>query len=133
MVLVSACLMGLCTRYDLKSRKDPGLLIELHGKGPVPVCPEQLGGLSTPRPRAMLRGGDGLDVLNGRACVINEEGVDVTENFIRGAREVLSIARALDIEAAILKARSPSCGLTPVLGVTSALLLSNGINVREAG
>lgn len=99
----------------------------------VPVCPEQLGGLSTPRTAADLRGGDGYDVLANRASVLDRNGRDVSTEFIRGARQVLAIARALRIEHALLKARSPSCGLGDPVGVTAALLRKNGILCHEFG
>jgi uncharacterized protein YbbK (DUF523 family) len=106
----------------------------------IPICPEQLGGLSTPRPPALIVNGDGEDVICGRAQVINELGEDVTEAFLKGARESLSLAKLMGAHKAFLKARSPSCGLrTPYcssdtgygIGVTAALLLRNGIEVIE--
>lgn len=103
----------------------------LDGKRWVPVCPEQLGGLTTPRTPADLTGGDGNDVLAGRASVIDRQGQDVTRQFIHGARQCLAIAQSQNISTALLKARSPSCGLSPVTGVTAALLLANGIKVIE--
>ena len=131
MILVSACLLGLKTRYDLEVHDHPGLLAELEGKAFVPVCPEQLGGLPTPRAPARLVGGDGNDVLYGRAAVVNELGHDVTRHFIRGATECLKIARITHAAVAYLKAKSPSCGLTPHLGVTAALLIHNGMKLIE--
>lgn len=129
--LVSSCLIGLCTRYDGRSKPDARCLARLRGCHYIPVCPEQLGGLSTPRPAADLTGGDGEDVLDGRARVINQDGTDVTKQFLAGAAAVLQIAQAQDIRLALLKARSPSCGLTSQLGVTAALLLRHGIRLIE--
>ncbi len=97
----------------------------------IPVCPEQLGGLSTPRTAAELVGGDGLAVLRGQATVINLDGVNVSRQFIAGAEAVLRIAQAQGIQLALLKSRSPSCGLSPVTGVTAALLLEHGLRVVE--
>ncbi len=131
--LVSACLAGLCTRYDGKYKADNRCLQELAGMHWIPVCPEQLGGLSTPRIAADLSGGDGHDVLAGQALVVDKNGRDVTTNFIHGARQVLAIARAQQIEHALLKARSPSCGLGHPVGVTAALLRENGIHCLEFG
>ncbi len=131
MFLVSACLLGLETRYDLKTKSDPKILKLAKGQLLVPICPEQLGGLPTPRPPAQIIGGNGLDVLMGTASVVDEDGRDVTREFIRGAQQVLRIARLLDIEKAYLKAKSPSCGYRMVLGVTAALLVSSGISVVE--
>ena len=129
--LVSACLLGLKTRYD--GRK---VVIDYPSQAfatgiCIPVCPEQLGGLPTPRVAADLKGGDGCDVLAGRAKVITREGLDVTENFILGARQVLEIAKKQQISKVFFKSRSPSCGLKPNIGVTAALLLSEGYTVVE--
>lgn len=97
----------------------------------IPVCPEQLGGLPTPRTAADLVGGDGHDVLAGRASVIDSQGRDVTAPFILGARQCLAIAQTQGITTALLKARSPSCGVNLRAGVTAALLTANGIKVIE--
>ncbi|MFP7754611.1 DUF523 domain-containing protein [Thermodesulfobacteriota bacterium B35] len=129
--LVSACLTGLCTRYDGGSRPSAECRHLLHRYHWIPVCPEQLGGLPTPRTAADLVGGDGFAVLAGTARVIDRQGTDRTEQFLRGARQVLAIARAQDIRLALLKARSPSCGVRPRTGITAALLLQNGIRCRE--
>lgn len=138
-ILVSACLVGRFCRYDGRSQANPRLTDWLQGRPWAAVCPEQLAGLPTPRPAARIVGGDGLDVLNGRARVIDRDDRDVTEAFVRGAEIVLDLARRLRSGLCILKSRSPSCGLTPVpdpdgrpRGVCAALLLRNGIPVREA-
>jgi uncharacterized protein YbbK (DUF523 family) len=130
-VLVSACLAGLCTRYDGRLRPSPACLEALAGTHWLPVCPEQLGGLPTPRPAADLTFGDGYDVLAGRSRVVTEGGQDVTRNFLQGARQCLALAQAQHIRRAYLKARSPSCGLTPRIGVTAAFLVQHGIEVVE--
>lgn len=129
--LVSACLTGLCTRYDGVSKPSPACMQRLRGQRWIPVCPEQLGGLPTPRTAADLVGGDGNDVLAGRAAIIDRQGQDVTRQFIRGARQCLAIARVQQISTALLKARSPSCGLNGKTGVTAALLAANGIRIIE--
>jgi len=112
----------------------------LRGKA-LPVCPEKLGGLPMPRPPAEIQGGDGRDVLEGRARVVNREGMDVTPAFTAGARATLELARRHGIRIAILKERSPSCGSTAIYdgsfsgqtrsgqGVTAALLRSHGVKV----
>ena len=89
-VLVSACLLGLRCRHDALPL-DPLRLPE--GLCPVPLCPEQLGGLPTPRPPAQMVGGDGVAVLEGRARVVDQRGEDVTEAFLRGAEEAVKVAR----------------------------------------
>ena len=129
-ILISACLLGACCRYDGASKAHPlaALLAERHTL--VPVCPEQLGGLPTPRPPAERRGGR----------VVTQSG-DVTEQYLRGAEETLKLCKLLGCEAAVLKERSPSCGrgqvydgtfsgtLTAGDGVTAELLAANGIPV----
>ena len=128
--LISSCLVGLCTRYDGKSKPDERCFKYLVDFIYIPVCPEQLGGLPTPRPPASLSGGDGIDVLTGFASVITRDGRDVTKKFLAGAEAVLKIAKDQDIRLALLKARSPSCGVKK-LGVTAALLEANGIRLVE--
>lgn len=138
-VLVSACLLGIPCRYNGKSKVQPAIL-ENHDIIPVPVCPEQLGGLPTPRPPAHFVGGDGQEVLDGRAVVLDRDGRDVTTFFIDGARYTCEIARLLRVEWAILKERSPSCGIHHVwledrlihgLGVTAAMLKQMGISLMN--
>ncbi|MEA3547582.1 MAG: DUF523 domain-containing protein [Thermodesulfobacteriota bacterium] len=129
--LVSACLMGLKTRYDGLVKPCPQCRAELEGAVWIPVCPEQLGGLATPRVAADLTGGNGRDVLDGRARVITREGNDVTGQFIDGAKQVLAIAMAQPVSGIFLKSKSPSCGVHSVLGVTAALLKEHGFLIRE--
>jgi uncharacterized protein YbbK (DUF523 family) len=129
--LVSACLIGLQTRYDGKIKQSTACTKAVAGAVCIPVCPEQLGGLPTPRVAADLVGGDGQDVLAGNARVITRNGEDVTRNFILGAKQVLKIARQNDVTKIFLKAGSPSCGLTPRIGVTAAPLESAGFEVVE--
>ena len=107
----------------------------------VLVCPEVDGGLGTPRPPAEIVGGDGNDVLDARARVVTVDGDDVTDAYIEGARAALEAARASGAGAAILKARSPSCGSDGVYdgtftrtlvdgeGVTAALLRREGLEM----
>ncbi len=137
-VLVSACLLGCRCRYDGASKPRADVLRRLRDVACVAVCPEQLGGLATPRPRQWLVGGDGHAVLDAMARVVNELGDDVTEPFLRGADETLRLARQLGVELAYLKSRSPSCGhgLVDIEGhwrdgdgVTTAALLRAGIRV----
>ena len=141
MKLVSACLVGFHCRYDGKNRLNKNLLKYFKEGELIPICPEQLGGLTTPRDRARIVGGDGKDVLEGKAKVITYTGEDVTKQYLRGSQESLKIARSLGIKEAILKADSPSCGCGKILsenfskkikgdGVTTALLKKNGIKVK---
>ncbi len=129
--LVSGCLVGLCTRYDGATKENPECLTRLQHAVWIPVCPEQLGGLPTPREAADIVGGDGRTVLAGRAKVLTKSGVDVTEAFIRGAEQVLKIARQQSVNGVFLKARSPSCAVSGTIGVTAALLGEAGIPLAE--
>ncbi|MBM9605541.1 DUF523 domain-containing protein [Desulfopila inferna] len=129
--LVSSCLMGLCTRYDGKLKASEECRLLLQSAVWIPICPEQLGGLPTPREAADIIGGDGHDVLAGRAKVITKSGEDVSRQFIKGARQVLAIALSQKIHSVILKSHSPSCGASGKSGVTAALLKENGIHLEE--
>lgn len=114
------------------------------GREVVSFCPEVAGGLATPRRPAELVGGDGHDVLDGTARVVEDTGRDVTAEFVDGARRALAAARHGGCTEALLMPRSPSCGrgvvydgsfageLVPGDGVTAALLERNGIAVRPA-
>lgn len=139
-VLVSACLLGLATRYDGSGAADPRVRSYLQREElvPVPVCPEQLGGLPTPRPPCRFENGDGASILTGRGRLLTAEGEDLTEAFRLGAEQALAAARLCGCRVAILKERSPSCGrhaiyrgraLTAGQGVACALLLQAGIEV----
>lgn len=97
----------------------------------IPVCAEQLGGLSTPREAADIINGDGNDVIDAEALVVTKSGNDVTAAFIQGAEQVLKVAQMQNIDKAILKARSPSCGVSGNIGVTAALLQKHNIETIE--
>lgn len=137
---VSACLLGQACRYDGTSLPE-SKQIHLDSQTPnIPLCPEQMGGLPTPRIPAQIHGGDGDDVLDGKARVINENGEDVTEFFLRGAHEALALCRSLGITELLLKSRSPSCGCGYIYqgqelvkgdGVTAALLKRSGLIVAS--
>jgi len=125
-ILVSACLLGLPTRYDLLSKPYNKVLKLLEKHVIIPVCPEQLGGLGTPRPPSEIQGGRGW---NGKEKVINAEGEDVTENFVRGAKLTVRIAKLLKVDLVILKSRSPSCGIHEVYDGTFTGRLVKGSGV----
>lgn len=136
-VIVSACLLGLSTRHDGGHARDEAVLKK--AALAIPVCPEQLGGFCTPRPQAEIRGGSGRNVLDGHASVVDGKGRDVTEGFLRGARETLLVARITGAKAAFLKEKSPSCGVKMIYrggrlasgpGVTAALLEREGIRIE---
>lgn len=128
--MISACLLGLRTRYDGDSRISQACLEFIRGSHWIPVCPEQLGGLATPRQAADIVGGTGWDVLKGKARVIDRDGHDLTSEFILGARQTLYIARNQNVRAVLLKSKSPSCSVQ-IPGVTAALLMENNITVQE--
>lgn len=130
-VLVSACLVGLATRYDGLSKPNSLCMAALEGRQWVPICPEQLGGLPTPREPAALGRHDGADVLDGRCRVFTATGRDVSDCFIRGAYASLQIAKLLKSKEVFLKADSPSCGWGRVKGVTASLLVREGFTIRE--
>lgn len=138
--LVSACLLGVKCRYDGRHAKS-GVVDQLAEEMDlIPVCPEQLGGLSTPRPAVQLEGGDGHTLFDGGATVREvESGDDRTREMLAGAEAALTIARFHNVRRAYLHARSPSCGCGMIYregalaegdGVTTALLKRNGITVE---
>ena len=99
-ILVSACLLGLQCRYDGESRPNGAVLALAEKHQLVPCCPEQLGGLPTPRSPAEWQG----------ERIMNRAGQDVTAQYRRGGEEAVSLARTLGCELAVLKERSPACG-----------------------
>ena len=133
MIIVSACLAGVCCRYDGQSKEHPAVVALVRSGRAIAVCPEQLGGLPTPRPAAERQG----------RRVVTRQGQDVTAEFERGAREGLKLALLAGCKQAVLQPRSPSCGcgqihdgkftgkLVPGDGVFAALLKANGIIIKR--
>jgi len=131
MKLCSACLLGIKCRYDGKDNLNEKVVELAQREKLIPVCPEQLGGLPTPREPAEIQGNR----------VVTYSGKDVTEYFERGAKKVLKIAKLLGIKEAILKQKSPSCGSGKIYdgtfsgtiikgdGITARLLKKNGVRV----
>ncbi len=139
-ILVSACLLGIRCRYDAEHSLCQELVDFLPRVCIVPVCPEQMGGLPTPRPAVNIIGGHGPDVLSGKAKCVNQLNEDVTEAFVKGAQEALKLAQLTGARIFIGKDKSPSCGMrTPYCdvpegtgtGVTVALLEKEGLEVLE--
>jgi len=141
--LISACLLGQNCRYDGASKPAAAVIAQVAiwqaaGDQVVAVCPEELGGLGTPRPAAELRGGDGHAVLAAAARVERVgDGGDVTAAFAAGARA--AAAQAPEALSAVLKANSPSCGCGRTEidgqrrlgdGVFAALLRQRGVAVK---
>lgn len=130
-ILISACLLGVHCRYSGKGELHPEIAALMDKHHLIPVCPEILGGLPTPRTPAERQCGR----------VITRSGADVTAEYERGARETLALAQLFGCRHAILKARSPSCGsgtiydgsfsktLVPGDGMTAQLLTAHGIRV----
>ncbi|BDC53565.1 MULTISPECIES: DUF523 domain-containing protein [Bacillus] len=141
MIVVSACLAGLKVRYNGSHRLDQRIEELVQEGKAVTVCPELLGGFSTPRPPAEIIGGDGHDVLRGQAAVVDVHGTDVTEMYVNGAQATLKQVQTLGATSVVLKEYSPSCGSRMIYrgefngktkagdGVTSALLKQHGIQV----
>jgi uncharacterized protein YbbK (DUF523 family) len=141
MILVSSCLAGLEVRYNGTHSLDHKIskLIEEHKA--IPVCPELLGGFLTPREPAEILGGNGEDVLDGKARVFEKSCRDVTELYIKGAYTTLKMAKEVNANIVVLKEYSPSCGSSMIYngefkskgivgnGVTTALLKRNGLQV----
>lgn len=144
-ILVSTCLLpvpcqynGQLARYQLSAAQ-----IQMLDAVLVPVCPEQLGGLPTPRKPVEIQGGTGADVLAGRAHVVSADGEDFTAQVIRGAQSVLELALLNQTTRMITQHRSPSCGSTciyngtfshtlrPGDGVCAALLRANHIELTS--
>jgi len=136
--IVSSCLAGLATRYDAAAAPCGSVEAAVERGAAIPFCPEQGGGLKTPRTPAEIVGGDGHDVLKGNARVITGDGEDVTEEFVRGAKQMLILARLTHASAAILKSDSPSCGAGTIYDGTFSGNMVEGDGVaaallREAG
>lgn len=139
-ILVSACLLGLCTRYDGTSKENTRVrdFLRAANLSPIPVCPEQLGGLPTPRPPARFVAGDGTTLLDGKGTLASAGGEVLNDFFLRGAEETLKIARLTGSREALFKERSPSCGVHRIRGgeeeacgqgVTAALLHRHGLKL----
>lgn len=130
-ILVSACLAGINCKYNSKNNENAKIIELIKDKDVILICPEQLGGLKTPRTPAEIR--------NNK--VINKDNIDVTKEYQKGAKEVLALAQKFNIKTAILKSKSPSCGKSKIYdgtfsnnliegnGITTELLENNGIKV----
>jgi len=139
MILVSACLAGIDCAWDGKNRAALEIRELVDKKLAIAICPEVLGGRAIPRTRTEIKDGSGDDVLNGKAKVYDESGRDVTDEFLKGAYAALEIAKKYHLKKAILKSKSPSCGIGKIYdgsfegdlvdgdGVTAALLKREGI------
>lgn len=141
-ILVSACLIGIDCNYKGKDNLKDWVSNLRYEFSMVPVCPEQLGGLSTPRLPAEIINGDGMSIWKeSEGEVINIESQVVTNQFLKGAYQMLKITRMLGIKYAVFKDKSPSCGVFNIfdgsfsnhlkegMGVSAAALHSDGIKL----
>lgn len=140
MIIVSACLAGINCNYKGESKANERV-ISLIKEGKAPVCPEQLGGLTTPRSGARILSGKGEDILDKKSELITDNGNNITKEYIKGAEETLRIIKMFNCNTSILKQGSPSCGkgktqggnserkLVQGDGVTVSLLKRNNIKV----
>ena len=146
-IMISACLMGDNTTYNAGNNFSSNVIKLSEIFKIIKFCPEQLGDLSTPREPSEIKGGDGFDVIDIKVIVVNKNGKDVTENFLKGAEETLKMAIEHKPVFIVLKECSPSCGTHKIYdgsftntiskgcGVATALLIKNGyivINEEEA-
>ena len=137
MILISACLVGINCKYNGKNNYNEKALELVKSGKAIPICPEQLGGLTTPRNPSEIK------IINNKRYVINNKNEDVTEQFVRGANEVLKLAKELDVEKVILQSRSPSCGVGKIYsgnfdkklidgnGILAQMLIENNIEVID--
>lgn len=123
MILVSACLIGLNCKYNGKNNFNEKIFNLVKTGKAIPICPETLGGLTTPRKPSEIK------YIDGERRVINIDGVDVTEEYERGANEVLELAKRLNVTKVILKDKSPACGKGKIYDgtFTGTLTIGNGI------
>jgi uncharacterized protein YbbK (DUF523 family) len=141
MIIVSACLLGYNYKYNGGNNNNLELYNLLRDRDIKPVCPEVDGGLPIPRPPAEIINGNGYDVLDNIARVMNIEGKDVSKFYLEGTYKMLENINLDEIEFAVLKSRSPSCGskfiysgefnskLKTGPGVGAAYLMRKGIKV----
>jgi len=139
-VAVSACLLGAPTRFDGRAKTSPPVLSALAGRALLPICPELLAGLGCPRAAIAFAEGDGDTVVEGRGRALDDTGADRAAALVRGAERALDLIRRAGAHEAVLKERSPSCGLhavhgaqgvKPGRGVFAALAVRAGIACRS--
>ncbi|MBI2985508.1 MAG: DUF523 domain-containing protein [Deltaproteobacteria bacterium] len=138
--IVSACLVGRRCRYDGEDKSHSGVVRFLRRRKYLALCPEMLAGWKSPRPAVELRGGGAAQVSEGVARIKDARGRDRTETLIRGVHRALRRAVAFEAREAILKEKSPSCGVERVYrdgrlgrgeGLFTYWLRKNGISVRS--
>ncbi|MGG5368698.1 DUF523 domain-containing protein [Enterococcus sp. AZ196] len=132
MLGISACLGGVFCRYDGGSNEITALKKLVEAGQAIMICPEVLGGLPTPRHPAEIQGGDGFDVWQGQARVLDNEGNDLTEAFKQGAIKAYEELQKLQITGLILKEKSPSCGSSLVYDGSFSGMRIKGAGVATA-
>ena len=139
-IIVSACLLGRRCRYNGEGRAHPGVIDFLRGKNYVALCPERLAGWGVPRPAVEFHGGGAGEVAEGKARIRDSRGRDRTAGLIKGVAKALSRAISLQVRQAILKEKSPSCGVKRVYrdgrlrrgeGLFTRRLRQRGVRVRS--
>jgi uncharacterized protein YbbK (DUF523 family) len=131
-ILVSACLAGINCTFRGTNNLNYKIKKIVDNQAAIALCPELLGGLGIPRESIELIGGDGYDVLDGRARTISASGKDVTKNVIKGANSVLEIVKKYAIKEAVLKSNSPLCGCGAIYDGTFSKTLRAGDGVLAA-
>ncbi|MGD0565907.1 MAG: DUF523 domain-containing protein [Candidatus Goldiibacteriota bacterium] len=132
MIFVSACLAGVKTRYDGTDRLDEKIRALVVSGAAIPLCPEVLGGRGIPRETIEITGGDGAQVLSGRARVVDQKGGDHTKEILEGVDEFIKAAKAMGVAAVILKTKSPTCGHKKIYDGTFTGKLIDGSGVLSA-
>lgn len=132
MIGISACLGGICCRYDGGSKGIDELEKLVSEQKALMVCPEVLGGLSTPRDPAEIEFGDGFDVWQKKARVLTIKGEDVTEAYKSGAQKAYLQLKELKITKLIMKDRSPSCGSLKIYNGSFSGEIKSGVGVATA-
>lgn len=138
--LISACLLGEHCRYNGEHRRHPGVIRFLRRKRYLAVCPEMLAGWGSPRPPVQFHGGGAPEVAQGKAVVQDTLGRDRTRSLVRGIARAVRKALVFEVREAILKEKSPSCGVKRVYrdgklvrgeGVFTHCLREQGVKVRS--
>ena len=140
-IAISACLMGTHCRYNGSSALNNELFELVKDRDVLLFCPEIMANLPTPRSPVEIAGGNGYDVINGQAMVVNKEGINMTGEFLNGAQRAMDLFMQNKVSAVVLKEKSPSCGVNEIYdgrflgtlvkgcGVLTALLLQNGLKI----
>lgn len=134
-IMVSACLLGIKCTYNCEIRKNDEVIKLAKRKILIPFCPEQLGGMSTPRIGMSIVEGSGEAVLDYETKVMNEEYDDITSHFLMGAEESMKYATLFNVKIAIMRDKSPSCGVYQIynrkIGEEKYLVNGRGVSTAQ--